>query len=161
MQFIIRSMFWPSMRTSRYCSWRLHSIWIQKSVVLLLYHRLLAGLPWPERIIKVYWFLIIATLVPVQVSCFTECHPLSLYWQVLPNPGMDTSLFVGNRTIERLITISRKMLYGCRATLCSGSNEHLHWRSADFASHSMVTAHKAFHVAVRPPFPYEKILSKG
>ena len=73
------------------CLTPFRSIWIQKSVVLLLYHRLLAGLPWPERIMKVYWVILFVTMIPVQVSCFTECHPLHLYWQVVPDPGIDTS----------------------------------------------------------------------
>jgi hypothetical protein len=36
---------------------------------------------------KAYWFVIPATLIPVQATCFSECHPVSLYWQVVPDPG--------------------------------------------------------------------------
>jgi hypothetical protein len=41
---------------------------------------------------RVYWVILFATLVPVQVSCFTECHPFHLYWQVVPDPGTDDGL---------------------------------------------------------------------
>jgi hypothetical protein len=48
---------------------------------------MLMGLPIAERIIKWYWVILIATLVPVQVSCVVECTPFHLYWQVVPDPG--------------------------------------------------------------------------
>ncbi|KAI9375846.1 hypothetical protein BJX61DRAFT_62522 [Aspergillus egyptiacus] len=62
-------------------------LWIQKSVVLLLCERVLTGLPKPEMIVKVYWFILLGSLVAVQGTTFGECIPSRLYWQVLPDPG--------------------------------------------------------------------------
>ncbi|KAE8352265.1 hypothetical protein BDV28DRAFT_4813 [Aspergillus coremiiformis] len=62
-------------------------LWLQKSVVLLLCQRILCGLRWPERIIKVCWAFLVASFVAVQVTTFTDCSPLRLYWQVMPPPG--------------------------------------------------------------------------
>ncbi|EED17950.1 conserved hypothetical protein [Talaromyces stipitatus ATCC 10500] len=62
-------------------------LWIQKAVVLLLCERILAGLPWPERIVKFYWAVLFGSLVAVQVTTFAECKPFRLYWQVMPDPG--------------------------------------------------------------------------
>ncbi|KAL4967393.1 uncharacterized protein BDV14DRAFT_198123 [Aspergillus stella-maris] len=62
-------------------------LWIQKSVVLLLCERVLTGLPEPEMIVKVYWFVLFGTIVAVQGTTFGECRPSHLYWQVVPDPG--------------------------------------------------------------------------
>ncbi|KAK2761228.1 hypothetical protein FQN54_001750 [Arachnomyces sp. PD_36] len=62
-------------------------IWVQKGVVLLLYHRMLSGLPFPEMIIKGYWITLVATMIPVQVTTFCDCFPVTRYWQVVPDPG--------------------------------------------------------------------------
>lgn len=62
-------------------------IWIQKSVVLLLYRRMLEGLPQPRRIMNFYWGFLAITYVVVQAVTFVECHPFYLYWQVMPSPG--------------------------------------------------------------------------
>ncbi|KAH8692300.1 hypothetical protein BGW36DRAFT_419578 [Talaromyces proteolyticus] len=62
-------------------------LWIQKSVVLLLCQRILTGLPTPERIITGYWGVLFASMVAVQVTTWTDCSPVHLYWQVLPDPG--------------------------------------------------------------------------
>ena len=65
------------------------SIWLQKAVVLLLYHQFLSGLDWPRRIINIYWVVMVVTYVVAQVTTFVECKPLHLYWQVMPDPGAD------------------------------------------------------------------------
>ncbi|KAE8368942.1 hypothetical protein BDV27DRAFT_27830 [Aspergillus caelatus] len=62
-------------------------LWLQKAVVLLLCQRILAGLPWPERIIKACWTLLVASFAAVQITTFVDCRPLHLYWQVMPDPG--------------------------------------------------------------------------
>ncbi|BCS17822.1 uncharacterized protein APUU_10650S [Aspergillus puulaauensis] len=62
-------------------------LWIQKGVVLLLCGRVLTGLPEPEMIVKIYWFVLLGSLVAVQGTTFGECRPARLYWQVVPDPG--------------------------------------------------------------------------
>lgn len=48
---------------------------------------MLGALPWPERIIKAYWVILLLTLIPTTIVCFVECRPFQLYWQVVPDPG--------------------------------------------------------------------------
>ncbi|RFU24348.1 hypothetical protein B7463_g11990, partial [Scytalidium lignicola] len=62
-------------------------IWLQKCVVMCLYKRVLGVLPWAERVMKVYWLILGATYIVIQVVTFTDCRPLHLYWQVVPDPG--------------------------------------------------------------------------
>jgi len=62
--------------------------WLQKGVVMFLYKRMFHALPWMDRPMKIYWFILFATFVVAQVTLFTECHPFYLYWQVLPGPGV-------------------------------------------------------------------------
>ncbi|KAL4905296.1 hypothetical protein BDW74DRAFT_178293 [Aspergillus multicolor] len=62
-------------------------LWIQKSNVLLLCERVLTGLPEPEMIVKVYWFVLLGSLAAVMGTTFGECRPAHLYWQVVPDPG--------------------------------------------------------------------------
>jgi hypothetical protein len=66
------------------------SIWIQKSVVLLLYKRMLNGLRWPSQIMNIYWITLGVTYVVVEICTFVDCYPLYLYWQVVPDPGRMT-----------------------------------------------------------------------
>jgi len=63
------------------------SLWLQKSIVLLLYRRILFGLPWTDLVMNVYWGILAATYVVIQVVTFTNCRVLYLYWQVMLNPG--------------------------------------------------------------------------
>jgi hypothetical protein len=70
------------------------SIWIQKAVVLLLYRRMLHGLPWPNHIMNYYWVFLGVTYVVAQTVTFVECHPFYLYWQVVPDPGMNNTYLV-------------------------------------------------------------------
>ncbi|CZR70237.1 uncharacterized protein PAC_20138 [Phialocephala subalpina] len=62
-------------------------IWIQKAIVLLLYRRMLDGLPQPHHIMNFYWGFLASTYIVVQSVTFVECHPFYLYWQVMPPPG--------------------------------------------------------------------------
>jgi hypothetical protein len=54
---------------------------------MILYKRMLFGLPWTEKVINIYWAILAATYVVIQVVTFTDCRPLYLYWQVVPNAG--------------------------------------------------------------------------
>ncbi|KAH8819439.1 hypothetical protein F5884DRAFT_848762 [Xylogone sp. PMI_703] len=62
-------------------------VWLQKCVVMVLYERVLGVLPWADRVMKLYWFILAATYVVIQVVTFTDCRPIYLYWQVVPDPG--------------------------------------------------------------------------
>lgn len=64
------------------------SLWVQKGVVLLLLSRILASLPIAQRIIQVYWVVLVLTIAAVQVTTFIDCRPTYLYWQVEPDPGV-------------------------------------------------------------------------
>lgn len=37
--------------------------------------------------ITIYWAILAATYIVIQVVTFTDCRPLYLYWQVVPDPG--------------------------------------------------------------------------
>ncbi|POR33811.1 Uncharacterized protein TPAR_06003 [Tolypocladium paradoxum] len=62
-------------------------LWLQKLVLLDLYHRLLRDLPFEKIIIRSYLLVFFASYVAAQVTTFSECHPVRLYWQVVPDPG--------------------------------------------------------------------------
>lgn len=66
---------------------RLCSIWIQKSVVLLLYDQIFSGLPLAPLVIKIFWATLLTTYLAVQGVSFVDCRPIQLYWQVIPDPG--------------------------------------------------------------------------
>jgi hypothetical protein len=63
------------------------SIWMQKSVVLLLYNQIFSRLPFAALVIKTYWATLLATYLAVQGASFVDCRPVWLYWQVVPDPG--------------------------------------------------------------------------
>ncbi|KAJ5167239.1 uncharacterized protein N7482_006020 [Penicillium canariense] len=58
-------------------------LWIQKSVILLLYNRIFSCLPFAARIIKVFWVVLFVTFCVVQATSFVDCRPVRLYWQIL------------------------------------------------------------------------------
>jgi hypothetical protein len=41
---------------------------------------------------NIYWVVLAATYLGVQSATFVECHPFSLYWKVVPDPGTSQSL---------------------------------------------------------------------
>ena len=43
-----------------------------------------------HRFLQAYWAILGVTFLGSIVSCFTECHPFQLYWQVVPDPGKPT-----------------------------------------------------------------------
>ncbi|OAX79927.1 hypothetical protein ACJ72_05748 [Emergomyces africanus] len=62
-------------------------LWIQKTVILILYTRIQPALLWPNHILSASLALLAVTFVLVQVISFSECSPFHLYWQVEPTPG--------------------------------------------------------------------------
>ncbi|CAI7653691.1 unnamed protein product [Penicillium viridicatum] len=62
-------------------------LWLQKSVLLDTYRRLLTHLPWEKVTMISYIGIFAATYVIVQIVTFTECDPFNHYWIVIPDPG--------------------------------------------------------------------------
>lgn len=60
---------------------------MQKLVLLDLYRRLYLSLPWERQLYLTYLIIFAVSYVGVQISNITECQPVSLYWQVVPDPG--------------------------------------------------------------------------
>jgi hypothetical protein len=54
---------------------------------MILYKRMLAGLPWADKVMNLYWAILAATYIVIQVVTFTDCRPIHLYWQVVPSAG--------------------------------------------------------------------------
>lgn len=66
---------------------RLFSIWLQKCVVMCVIQQLLKGLEM-YGILKIYWSTMALTFIASFVVCLVECKPFQLYWQVVPDPGI-------------------------------------------------------------------------
>ncbi|KAJ5401009.1 hypothetical protein N7465_011498 [Penicillium sp. CMV-2018d] len=62
-------------------------LWLQKSVLLDTYRRLLKHLPWEKVTMISYIGVFAATYIIVQIVTFTECDPFNHYWIVMPDPG--------------------------------------------------------------------------
>lgn len=54
---------------------------------MVFYKRILFGLSWTGLVMNIYWGILAGTYVVIQVVTFTDCRPLHLYWQVVPDPG--------------------------------------------------------------------------
>ncbi len=68
---------------------------------MMLYKRMFQALIWMDATVKIYWSILFATYIVAQVVTFTDCHPLDLYWQVVPDPGIRS----GNQVqLEGLLT---------------------------------------------------------
>lgn len=62
------------------------------------------ALIWMDVTMKIYWAILFVTYVVAQVVNFTDCRPLQLYWQVVPDPGVCTEA-LNQLLILGLITI--------------------------------------------------------
>ncbi|RMZ22705.1 hypothetical protein D0859_13267 [Hortaea werneckii] len=62
-------------------------LWLQKLVLLDLYRRFYLCLPCERQIYLGYLVIFAITYVGVQLSNVTECQPVNLYWQIVPDPG--------------------------------------------------------------------------
>lgn len=61
--------------------------WLQCSILLLLYRRLLNHIPWVRIAIYLCWTTIAATYAAVILTTCLECRPLSLNWKLSPHPS--------------------------------------------------------------------------
>lgn len=68
----------------------------------MLFNRMLAGLPWAERVIKIVWVILGVSYIVAQISCFTDCRPFYLYWQVVPDPGLSPCCNVTENAFSHL-----------------------------------------------------------
>ncbi|KAI8631651.1 hypothetical protein F5Y19DRAFT_473329 [Xylariaceae sp. FL1651] len=62
-------------------------LWLQICILLLFYSRITSGFLWVAWTIKITWGIVAATFIAVVLATFLECRPISLYWQVTPDPG--------------------------------------------------------------------------
>ena len=62
-------------------------IWLQICILLIFYSRITRGVNWVARVVNVTWALVGATFVAIILATFLECRPISLYWQISPDPG--------------------------------------------------------------------------
>ncbi|KAI9765911.1 MAG: hypothetical protein M1840_007052 [Geoglossum simile] len=60
-----------------------NSVWSQKAVLLLFYHRLIHHTSWGRLALRLAWFILFATYAAVQVTTFTECRPFRNYYLIL------------------------------------------------------------------------------
>ena len=71
---------------------RSHSLWVEKLVLLDFYRRLLHNVRWEKLILRVFYIAFALTYIPIPIVTMVECQPLYLYWQVIPNPGVNVSM---------------------------------------------------------------------
>ncbi|PNS17166.1 hypothetical protein CAC42_7220 [Sphaceloma murrayae] len=62
-------------------------IWSMNLLLLLLYRRLVAHLPWVKHAITGTFVFIALSYFAVIAATFLECRPFHLYWQISPAPG--------------------------------------------------------------------------
>ncbi|KAI1137600.1 hypothetical protein F5Y05DRAFT_75489 [Hypoxylon sp. FL0543] len=63
------------------------ALWLQICLLLLFYSRITSGIIWADRLTKTAWITTGLTFVAVVLATFLECRPISLYWQIEPDPG--------------------------------------------------------------------------
>ncbi|KAI0397639.1 hypothetical protein F5Y17DRAFT_319148 [Xylariaceae sp. FL0594] len=87
-------------------------LWLQVSILLLFYSRIIFGFRWVACMVKVAWATVATTYVAVILATFLECRPFSLYWQVRPDPGYCVHAYVqlfvqtgGNILLDLLLII--------------------------------------------------------
>ncbi|KAI0850676.1 hypothetical protein F5Y00DRAFT_231804 [Daldinia vernicosa] len=62
-------------------------LWLQICLLLLFYSRITSGITWADRLTKTAWVTAVLTFIAIVLATFLECRPISLYWQINPNPG--------------------------------------------------------------------------
>jgi hypothetical protein len=101
---------------------------------LLLYWRMLRGLPWPNIIMECYWGFLAMSYVVVQVFTFVECHPVYLYWQVVPDPGLNSHHEFRNQNSNKNY---RQLRHSSSSADCLLLTEHNHRRDALHPTHAL------------------------
>ncbi|KAI3318829.1 hypothetical protein HD806DRAFT_548966 [Xylariaceae sp. AK1471] len=62
-------------------------LWLQIGILLLFYSRITFGINWVAMTVKITWAAVAGTFIAVILITFLECRPISLYWQISPDPG--------------------------------------------------------------------------
>ncbi|KAJ2988273.1 hypothetical protein NUW58_g4066 [Xylaria curta] len=80
-------------------------LWLQVCILLLFYSRITYGVNWVGWVVRATWLTVAATYIGNIVLIFTECQPISLYWQVEPHPGYCVHAYAQllNQTISNII----------------------------------------------------------
>ncbi|KAI8960256.1 hypothetical protein F5Y11DRAFT_367541 [Daldinia sp. FL1419] len=63
------------------------ALWLQICLLLLFYSKITSGIIWTDRLTKTSWVAVTLTFIAVVLATFLECRPISLYWQIHPDPG--------------------------------------------------------------------------
>ena len=61
--------------------------WLQSTLLLIFYSRLLDHIPWVHVTIRICWIFLVASYIGVVLATCLECRPFRLYWQTSPDPG--------------------------------------------------------------------------
>ncbi|KAI1658614.1 hypothetical protein F4813DRAFT_395532 [Daldinia decipiens] len=69
------------------------ALWFQICLLLLFYSRITSGIAWADRLTKTAWVTVVVTFIAILLATFLECRPISLYWQINPDPG-HSNIFV-------------------------------------------------------------------
>ncbi|KAI0487782.1 hypothetical protein F4859DRAFT_510351 [Xylaria cf. heliscus] len=62
-------------------------LWLQICILLLFYTRITYGVNWVAWVVKITWVTVVTTYIGNILITFLECRPITLYWQVTPDPG--------------------------------------------------------------------------
>jgi hypothetical protein len=62
-------------------------LWSAKMAVLDLLASLIMRLPFERRLLYSFWTILFVTFVASIITTFSSCTPISLHWQVDPDPG--------------------------------------------------------------------------
>ncbi|KAI1750553.1 hypothetical protein F4782DRAFT_532455 [Xylaria castorea] len=62
-------------------------LWLQVAILLLFYTRITYGVGWVAWVVKITWATVAVTFIGNILLTFLECRPISLYWQITPDPG--------------------------------------------------------------------------
>ncbi|KAI0975936.1 hypothetical protein F4678DRAFT_469705 [Xylaria arbuscula] len=88
-------------------------LWLQICILLIFYSRITRGVNWVAKIVKITWVLVAATFIAIILVTFLECRPISLYWQVTPDPGQCVHAYgqllaqtISNIVLDILLIIS-------------------------------------------------------
>ncbi|KAI0190848.1 hypothetical protein F4808DRAFT_398806 [Astrocystis sublimbata] len=62
-------------------------LWLQIVILLIFNSRITCRVNWVAMVVKITWGLVAISYVANVLTVFLECQPITLYWQVTPDPG--------------------------------------------------------------------------
>ncbi|KAI1493648.1 hypothetical protein F5X96DRAFT_152357 [Biscogniauxia mediterranea] len=63
------------------------ALWLQICILLTFYSRITSGITWATFMEKATWVTAAVTFIAITLVTFLECRPISLHWQIDPDPG--------------------------------------------------------------------------